>query len=48
MSQSNPLVEEQYSQWVYPEPIVDIAEWKAIRSGAVAATIRPMARKMPG
>lgn len=29
MSQSNPLVEEQYSQWVYPEPIVDIAEWKA-------------------
>lgn len=29
MNQSNPLVEKQYSEWVYPEPILDIAEWKA-------------------
>ena len=29
MNFSNPLVEQQYAEWVYPEPILDIVEWKA-------------------
>ncbi len=27
MSAVNPLVEKQYTEWVYPEPITDVAEW---------------------
>jgi SAM-dependent methyltransferase len=29
MSRTNPLVAQQYTEWTYPEPITDIAAWKA-------------------